>query len=92
MLFWIVYSIFCNFLLFARFLKKFYGCTHGIWKFLARDWIRAKDAFFATAAAMLDPLTHCTRARNQTQASAVTWATMIRFLTHSATARTPKIY
>lgn len=34
---------------------SFYGCTHGMWRFLGQGLIRI------TATVMQDPLTHCTR-------------------------------
>ena len=42
---------------------------------------------YTAPAATPDPLTHC--ARDQTLASAATQVTAVRFLTHSATVRTP---
>ena len=50
---------------------------------------KAQPKTYATAVAILDPLTHCTRARNPTHASAMTQATAVRFLTHCTSLRTP---
>ena len=54
----------------------------------ARDWIQAKAANYAAAAAMLDLLT-TVQARNQTHASLATQATAVRFLTHCTIAGIP---
>ena len=55
----------------------------------ARDWIRAAASTYATATAMLDPLTHCPGARDWTHAPTTTWTTVVGFLTHCTTAGTP---
>ena len=44
----------------------------------------------AAAAETPDPLTYCTEPRDQTQTSAVTRATAIRYLTHCTVAATPR--
>lgn len=53
---------------------------------LARHWVRAETATYATVAAMLDPLT---QARDRSCISKVTRAIAVRFLTHYAIAGTP---
>ena len=50
-----IYTLLTKFIYFY-----FYGRTWGIWKFLARDRIWATPATYATAVAMLDPLTRST--------------------------------
>lgn len=51
---------------------------------LARHWVRAETATYATVAAMLDPLT---QARDRSCISKVTRAVAVRFLTHYAMGR-----
>ena len=59
-----------------------YGRTHSLWKFLGQGLNPTTAVTYAAAAAMLDPLSPLCQAGNQTHASAVTWATVVRFLTH----------
>ena len=48
------------FYLFISYLFFFHGRTCGIWKFPGHGLIQAADVAYSAAAAMLDPLTHCT--------------------------------
>ena len=56
----------------------------------ARGWIQATAVTYATAAATLDPLTHC--AGLELKSAAVTQATAARVLTHCTTAGTLNLY
>ena len=49
------------FIYFCLFCFSFFNCTCGIWKFSGQGQIQATDVAYAKAAAMPDPLTHCTR-------------------------------
>ena len=60
--------------------------------FQTRGWIWAASVTYATAAPMPDPLTHCTGARDRTQASPVTWGTAVGLLTHCTTTGTPRCF
>ena len=55
----------------------------------ARNWIQAAAAIYATASAMPDPLTYCSRPGIKICVSVVTWATGVGFLTQCATVGTP---